>query len=1175
MKKRRPRRNLPERLFGPSIGRRSFVKLTGMSLTAGELLACQSESSKPVQSGDVTKLAQPWNASNLRDRWSVQVLRARDFLNLELVFRGLQVTNGRLQRLGKEEARIAVRFPSQAIAEESLRVDASGIEPVLGVRDIVRSRISGPSALVYRFAEDVEIDRPYQLDEILELLRSGELVVPPAAGPNPLAAGAAGPQSSLSDQPRASAAYQVLLPSPGSTLTSIELPFRLFLSPHAGANFAHRSQLETSGDAPANRQELWHTRLGLKGPNNSIDEQRRDLRTVRAVKFRRPAGVDFCAKDNKRTFTLLDGKGGDSTLEQIVNQSAAPTVSQRETRPLEVSRLMLTALGGYLDLRGRWPNPPGVLPAPFSLEAWDHQATLGRDHYVRVVKAGYHFPLGHEMSLVKESQRKIVSGTAVIYTRSYIIVKQPVLEYGDGNREERLVPFRRAEFTQLETPNLHVPESNVDEPFAIVTARLGGGNQKPYLFPVKIKDRDGRIHEVAVPGVFVQIDSNSGNQRISFARRQKANALYAELPSVQVGAAYGYVPSIKPDDGSFDTVSFDLRGSADSTAKGFSPIMIWADVHVDVLRGLLNRQSGPARMRYASLYLDHGNKSEENKLGIALSLRDQAAAESFNFGNSSKNSGGFVALGGSINALSQIKGPVGLVGNDPQELLDFDASKYFEALADVKLFGTIPISAIIPASNDVEALPSYVAQAVNAGQRFLEDLLALRALLTDWLNDAPDALSSTLSVIFAAIEDAYKNLSLQPLLDAIGQLRDNLDALRSSLQGAPTLMGLLDGPRREALVLVDSVRQALEDDILVQVERFAKGIDAVKSLSYRLEWNPTIKPDEDKFFDPHNEKGLKIAVEARGKDSPGKPAGVEILASLEDFDLRLFGENAPLITLSFEKLQFRSSDRSKPEIDVIFKNIKFFGILSFVEKLATLIPGGGFSDPPDVDVGPEGITGSYSIAIPGISVGILSLENLSFSAGFRIPFIGEPLSANFGFCRRESPFTLSVGIFGGGGFFGITVNPTGLTLLEAAFEFGVSLSLNLGVASGGVSVRIGFYLALEPIDGSVAGSLTGYFRFRGEMSILGLISASIELRLELKYELNTGILYGIAILEIEVSVLCFSKTVRIQAERQLSADRPPSAGYAMNRGAPSNDRVLMADLLSVSEWEQYTSTFAA
>ena len=67
------------------------------------------------------------------------------------------------------------------------------------------------------------------------------------------------------------------------------------------------------------------------------------------------------------------------------------------------------------------------------------------------------------------------------------------------------------------------------------------------------------------------------------------------------------------------------------------------------------------------------------------------------------------------------------------------------------------------------------------------------------------------------------------------------------------------------------------------------------------------------------------------------------------------------------------------------------------------------------------------------------------------------------------------------------------------------------------------------------GSLTAYFRLRGEVSVLGLISASIELYLSLTYDFPSGKLTGTATITVKVKVLCFSKSVSITCQPSRGA----------------------------------------
>jgi len=223
-----------------------------------------------------------------------------------------------------------------------------------------------------------------------------------------------------------------------------------------------------------------------------------------------------------------------------------------------------------------------------------------------------------------------------------------------------------------------------------------------------------------------------------------------------------------------------------------------------------------------------------------------------------------------------------------------------------------------------------------------------------------------------------------------------------------------------------------------------------------------------------------------------------------------------------------------------------------------------------LDISAEGITASYSLALPNLAMGVFSMTNMSLAAGFSIPFIGDPLSVWFSFCTRENPFTLTVSMFGGGGFFGITLQPSGLKCLEASFEFGASISVDFGVASGGVHAMAGIYFKMEMMDGNLAATLTGYFRMGGYLSVLGIISVSIELYLSLTYETATGKCTGVAELTIEVEVLFFSVSVKVRAERKFSGSNgDPTFAELMEPYPDPVDSSIMVD-----PWEKYCKAFA-
>ena len=275
--------------------------------------------------------------------------------------------------------------------------------------------------------------------------------------------------------------------------------------------------------------------------------------------------------------------------------------------------------------------------------------------------------------------------------------------------------------------------------------------------------------------------------------------------------------------------------------------------------------------------------------------------------------------------------------------------------------------------------------------------------------------------------------------------------------------------------------------------------------------------------------------------------------------------------LAFEKLEFSAVPGAKTDVNVVFRKpggVRFAGPLEFVETLREIIPFDGFSDPHYLDVSPAGIRAGFDLAIPTVAMGVFALSNITFSAAFEVPFIGESIAVRFAFASRQNPFRLQAAFFAGGGFFAIVITPKEVRELEAAFEFGAAVALNFGVASGSVSVMAGVYFRLRTQAGVTDAQLTGYFRARGEVDVLGLITASIEIYLELTYETATGKAVGRASISIEVSVCMLSFSVSVSCEKK----------FAGSSGDPTFDEVMGVHPLAVAgaprPWDEYCDAFA-
>lgn len=272
-------------------------------------------------------------------------------------------------------------------------------------------------------------------------------------------------------------------------------------------------------------------------------------------------------------------------------------------------------------------------------------------------------------------------------------------------------------------------------------------------------------------------------------------------------------------------------------------------------------------------------------------------------------------------------------------------------------------------------------------------------------------------------------------------------------------------------------------------------------------------------------------------DAPlnGTPPKTSITGELTHFKLSFLGA----LIVHFDRLRFFTQPGQKPDVDVDLNpetGVMFGGPLEFVNKLREFIPSNGFSDPPNLDITPAGITAGYTLGLPPVQVGILALSNISLGASFSLPFTGGPPTARFNFAERQNTFNLTVAMFGGGGFFALVAAADGIKEIEAQLEFGAQIAINLGVASGSVYVKGGFYFhyATDKVK------FEGFVEMGGRLSVLGLISVSLTFHLSLSYELlqksgNNGIraskLFGQATLTVEIEILFFSASVEVTVEK--------------------------------------------
>jgi len=976
---------------------------------------------------------------------------------------------------------------------------------------------------------------------------------------------------------------------PAQFETAIEAPYRLVVTPSAHGGWTHATTPVSAEDAE-HRVELWHTRLGVRQASGdgevSVNERSTFQRIIRAVWARdRDVFTDWASNDplhNNLPYRMsLDSADRHILVRQSAETWIGTTGQKIQPEPVDVRKLYLSSMGAWLDVIGGWTTIPYSDLGKLSIESWEHIAPMGRDQFVKVVYPGYLYPFGIRASLVKLTERKMKDASdsvAGLFQRKFLIIKEPVVRFAS----------RDMPITEIRTQPLVTPTLSPDPAEGQNTCFVPQVDGAPFPFVLHMRDQEDRPVRVTTPLVWV---AESHVDKADINAKWKA---HARVP--MDGQKVAFAPVRKGGDTVVKTTTMTLDG--EPRVGGSTPHLVSADVTVDAVEQLSG--VGPVRVSFHQRYLDHAFNAANNQGEVWAELvRDAAADDPFavvpdipkvmSFGSGapsgSDKAGGFIAPNVAIAGLSRLKGTV----NDLDQIAQgtFDPAAFL-GNALPKLFGIVELVDLLDAAGiSLDDAPSVVSETLDRIEAFTEDLERARRLVDDAVaeanrlkaravgkateldQDAQAALDAA-TALKTEIEDAATAiLNLLPTLidQTQAQVEAALTAPLATLRAAvPNIRGaaplLPPAIRNQLLTLADVLETILDAvDLIDDIVRFLNGLGSSSTqFTYRYEWTPLmqslmvggtpllkLEPDS-----------LLLAVEGR---MDGKGAmGIDVLAELRDFALHLMpGEE--LVRFQFDHLSFKSGTSGKAEVDVVLGDIEFVGLLGFIETLKDLIPFDGFSDPPYLDVTAEGLTAGFTQDLPNVAIGVFNLSNLSLGADVRVPFLGESVSVGFNFCTRERPFTLAVLFIGGGGFFGLRLAPDRLQLLELSLEAGAVLAVDFGVASGSISAMIGVYMRLE----GDAGSLAGYFRLRGEVDVLGLISASIELYLELTYDFPTGKMIGSATLTIKVEVLFFSASVTIHAERR----------FAGSNGDPNFIDVMGLEADGTSPaWSEYCLAFA-
>jgi hypothetical protein len=846
----------------------------------------------------------------------------------------------------------------------------------------------------------------------------------------------------------------------GAAGTRFAFPHRIAQRPHGTTvQLAH-----LAGPARRNdRTELWHSELVEPTPDP----------TTPGI----PMVFDPIPPSPGPTSEWKDVVKDDLILSALRLERSTVLAGQTQPSggavPAQLNRLRLSSLGGWLDVRGSWPQFP----------EYAHIVDMGRDRQIRVVETGRLFPFGHRAILSGDTARAFeTSGgagnptgrAAALSTVNVISVTEPTITFGiePGTLANAGWPWESITIVDRTSDRGIAVEPDKTPPGLSGVRILRVPSQRPaptpqdpnpkvadtpYVFTCVAVDRGGQTTTFSMPMLFVPDDvaDTPQNRKDLHALLDKPDSAFTTV--TLAGQALAVAP---PTDNPATAVPGARAGSPDA-AKATTVLASKLTTTIDDAGQLVTKEitgrvealeryanSGPQEvaLSYAQPYLDNlfGGANSQGQLflqiakGTAVDLAQQTGASAASMASVALP---VAALSRELGALSANldEGSATEIADRIKALGQGNVDLSFLKGAD-KLLGFVPLEALIPTTP------------------------TLKITDTQQINTTVENGVATTRMFFSA-----------PLL------RDS---------------DKLDKPLRFSYVSLAPFRR-----------------DMTKPHDTTLTIDQTTR--------------LELAT---GKVSSTSVATITSVA-LEVHASEATDDTTVLVRVPFVRIVLTSKDGEKPEIDVDLGPVRFGGFLAFLGVLADLIDQAGFIDPPALAVDADGITSSFEFPIPSVAVGVFALENISFATKLRLPFTGDPMTLSLAFAKREDPFIVTVAALGGGGYLEIELGTDGLTSIAASIEFGARLAIDLIVAKASVEAMGGVYAKYVK---DVGIDVLAFFRIHGELEVLSLVSVSVTFTLSLRYIEQGNFLFGKAELAINVTVLFFSETVVVEFERQFA-----------------------------------------
>ncbi|HZM76282.1 MAG TPA: hypothetical protein VFC19_11175 [Candidatus Limnocylindrales bacterium] len=1094
------------------VDRRGVLRAGGLAGAVGVVLGLDSEpDALPAGGLPKLKLRKTPTFTKALHRRADQMSIRLEFYNLTLLKKGQpgpgDPQQARLVRVDPTaEAFIVVDFGPQHLAEHAY--DEATME-VLEV-PTTRTMLAGSSRLAFKVPST---PLPYTFGSIM----AWKSLLPSLA-------------------PHAKASAPVKAPEP--TETALEVPWKVVLSPDQNGKWSHAMVPEPG---PGGRSVLWHARLdvtpGAGGKARVIWTP--DLENAAIIDPPVPGRTSLRPEERRNLVKLT------SKWDQL---SGAQTYVPQ---PIDVDQLALSSSGAWLKSKGVWEiRPDGV-----DLKEWLHVATMGRDHFVKVVDAGRAWPIRHRLELITITERKFEidpngKPVAALRQRIFLVPRDRELTYEACDippnllpHQLRDLPLKKIRILTKSTPNLAPFDLPSAEPGTQIPVgmtyygrdafwpRVGGpGNWADFMWDLEAEDYEGRTIRFAVPLIYVS-DSFGKGPNIQQLKTYYESPTVAARRTADLGGqkvALARFANSPMGETAYPLKTFTFGCNVYTLEQplpgqhfvwGFTPYMLEAGAKLDAvdrIRG--GAATTPQAITLHPIWISDGDNTNTNPARVFAAL---ASPVSLSYNTNA--SGGVAAPDMKISALSAITGPMDAPNPTTTVPSQFDPADFFGG-ADPMVLGAIHLIEILQAV----AFPSPGTMSTMSGP------------------EVP-------RLVTTEIEGGV----LTSLTWETSQLKDILDLFIA---------------RKETPEGTTNAKLAL----------------SAKAYTY---------------YD-----GRAPSTTVEGELTNFTVAAVGPIIHVIDLKFNKFG---------FVSKDGSKPDVSVSIYDVVFVGpLEFVNVLrKFMGGDG--IGGGGpqaqgnslatTSDVPAnggyVNLTPQGIQAGFNLTLPPVACGVLLLQNISFGARADLFFDGSAMRLRFNFAERNNPFTLTVMCFGGGGSAALTLGLDLFELFELTFEFGAKLALDIGVASGSISAMAGIYLAIGDSDGNGTDDgvrLTGYLRLNGELNILGIIRLALEFYLAFTYISGPPKhIYGEAQLTVEIEVLFFSASVTLGPIKKTfeGGDDPESQGQiqavavkagAVKAGAVKKGASAMAappaiaanttpktfaDMTSAGHWADYTAMY--